>query len=122
MANLGRKDTNNSQFFITVEDCMHLDGTNVVVGQVLRGFGILSEMEKYSSLDDGLPLRVSLTRFSLILLKPAGSTSFRISSFLTVDNLKSVIHGTIMMMMNLKIICHRFQAIGWKCPRPVTFQ
>lgn len=58
MANLGRRDTNNSQFFITLEDCHHLDGTNVVVGKVLRGFSILSEMEKYSSLHDGLPLRV----------------------------------------------------------------
>lgn len=66
MANLGRKDTNNSQFFITVEDCLHLDGTNVVVGQVLRGFGILSEMEKHSY--DGLPMRVSLTRFSFVFL------------------------------------------------------
>lgn len=77
MANLGRKDTNNSQFFITVEDCLHLDGTNVVVGQVLRGFGILSEMEKYSSLDDGSPMRVSLTRFRLFLLKTTGFVSFR---------------------------------------------
>lgn len=56
MANYGRKDTNNSQFFITAVDCPHLDGTNVAVGYVLRGFGIISEMEKYAS-DDAIPLR-----------------------------------------------------------------
>lgn len=33
-----------------------MDGTNVVVGYVLRGFGILSEMEKFAS-DEAIPLK-----------------------------------------------------------------
>lgn len=57
MANFGRPNTNNSQFFITSIECPHLDGTNVVFGHVLRGFGILNEMEKSSS-NDATPLTV----------------------------------------------------------------
>lgn len=57
MANFGKANTNNSQFFITSVDCPNLDGTNVVVGYVLRGFGIISEMEKFAS-NDAEPLRV----------------------------------------------------------------
>lgn len=49
MANYGSPHTNNSQFFITVVPCSHLDGTNVVVGYVLRGMGILKEMEKFTT-------------------------------------------------------------------------
>lgn len=56
MANFGEKNTNSSQFFITSISCSHLDGINVVVGYVLRGFGIISEMEKYAS-DEGVPLK-----------------------------------------------------------------
>lgn len=59
MANFGNPNTNNSQFFITSVDCPHLDGTNVVVGYVLRGFGIISEMEKFAS-NEAVPLRVIL--------------------------------------------------------------
>lgn len=57
MANCGKPDTNNSQFVMTLIDCPHLDGTNVVCGYIIRGFGCLQEMEKFGS-DDGLPLRV----------------------------------------------------------------
>ncbi|GAB0097449.1 peptidyl-prolyl cis-trans isomerase D [Sergentomyia squamirostris] len=54
MANYGSPNTNSSQFFITAIHCSHLDGTNVVVGYVLRGLGILGEMEKYTT-DEGIP-------------------------------------------------------------------
>lgn len=57
MANFGKPNTNSSQFFITSIDCSNLDGTNVVFGYVLRGFGIISEMEKFAS-NDAVPLRV----------------------------------------------------------------
>lgn len=60
MANYGRPNTNNSQFFITSVESSHLDGTNVVFGQVLRGFGVLMEMEKFAS-DDAVPLQVRNT-------------------------------------------------------------
>lgn len=58
MANFGRPNTNNSQFFITTVDSPHLDGSNVAFGKVLRGFGCLNEMEKFTS-DESIPLLVS---------------------------------------------------------------
>lgn len=56
MANYGRPNTNNSQFFITSVECYHLDGTNVVFGHVKKGLSILDEMEKYAT-DEGTPKR-----------------------------------------------------------------
>jgi peptidyl-prolyl isomerase D len=52
MANFGRPNTNNSQFFITSVDCAHFDGTNVVFGKVLKGLPIVAEMENNAN-DDG---------------------------------------------------------------------
>ncbi|EDW34797.1 GL12709 [Drosophila persimilis] len=45
MANYGSPNTNNSQFFVTAVGCENLNGINVVVGRVLRGLGIVAEME-----------------------------------------------------------------------------
>lgn len=56
MANFGQPNTNNSQFFITTVECIHLDGTNVVFGQVLKGLPIVSEMENFAT-DEGKPTR-----------------------------------------------------------------
>ncbi|XP_063703144.1 peptidyl-prolyl cis-trans isomerase D [Culicoides brevitarsis] len=54
MANFGKPNTNNSQFYICAVDAPHLNETNTVVGYVIRGLGIISEMEQYTS-DDGKP-------------------------------------------------------------------
>ncbi|XP_062131278.1 peptidyl-prolyl cis-trans isomerase D [Drosophila sulfurigaster albostrigata] len=54
MANYGKPHTNNSQFFITAVGCENLNGTNVVVGRVLRGLGIVAEMEQNCT-DDAHP-------------------------------------------------------------------
>lgn len=62
MANFGRENTNNSQFFITTIESSHLDGSNVVCGQILRGFGCLSEMEKFAS-TESVPLTVNISFF-----------------------------------------------------------
>lgn len=51
MANAG-PNTNSSQFFITSVECLHLDGTNVVFGRILKGLSMIGEMESISS-DDG---------------------------------------------------------------------
>lgn len=57
MANFGKPDSNNSQFFITTVDCSHLDGTNVVFGRVIKGLSaITTEMETYTT-DEGVPTR-----------------------------------------------------------------
>lgn len=56
MANFGKPDTNNSQFFITTIECLHFDDTNVVFGQVLKGLCVVGEMEKYAN-DDGHPVK-----------------------------------------------------------------
>jgi cyclophilin family peptidyl-prolyl cis-trans isomerase len=37
MANLGQKDTNSSQFYITLKACGFLDSTHVVFGHVHSG-------------------------------------------------------------------------------------
>lgn len=57
MANFGHPNTNNSQFFITTVECLHLDGTNVVFGQVLKGLAIVSEMENFAT-DEGKTTRL----------------------------------------------------------------
>lgn len=62
MANLGFKNSNNSQFFITTVESPHLDETNVAFGVVLRGLSVVHEMEKNTS-DEGIPLKVRLNQF-----------------------------------------------------------
>ena len=52
MANFGKPNTNSSQFVITTVECLHLDGTNVVFGQVLKGLSVVGEMENVAD-DDG---------------------------------------------------------------------
>lgn len=58
MANYGQRNSNNSQFIITSVVCDVLNGTNVVVGKVLRGLGIIGDMEQNTS-DEGQPAEVS---------------------------------------------------------------
>eukprot|EP00933_Yihiella_yeosuensis_P053198 TRINITY_DN5137_c0_g1_i1.p1 TRINITY_DN5137_c0_g1~~TRINITY_DN5137_c0_g1_i1.p1 ORF type:complete len:241 (-),score=40.85 TRINITY_DN5137_c0_g1_i1:77-799(-) len=45
MANVGKRHTNNSQYFITFAPCTWLDGKHVVFGQVIDGFNVLDAIE-----------------------------------------------------------------------------
>lgn len=54
MANRG-KDTNGSQFFITLDDLPFLNGKYTIVGQVLGGYQYLLSLAKECGSADGAP-------------------------------------------------------------------
>jgi len=51
MANSG-KNSNTSQFFITLGDCPKLDGKHVVFGKCVEGLDLLEEVVKRADIDD----------------------------------------------------------------------
>jgi cyclophilin family peptidyl-prolyl cis-trans isomerase len=55
MANSG-KDSNNSQFFITLRACPTLDGQHVVFGRVTKGMDLVRAIAALGS-DSGMPTR-----------------------------------------------------------------
>ncbi|KAM0789907.1 hypothetical protein ACM66B_006748 [Microbotryomycetes sp. NB124-2] len=57
MANRG-KDTNGSQFFISLRPCPHLKGKHVVFGRVVKGFEIVETISKMSVDDKDRPLQL----------------------------------------------------------------
>lgn len=57
MVNEGKPDTNSSQFIITSVPCFHLDDTNVVFGKVIKGMGVVLELNKVRTVKD-IPIDV----------------------------------------------------------------
>lgn len=57
MVNEGHPNSNSSQFIITTAPCIHLDNTNVVFGKVIKGMGIVKEINNVPVVKD-LPVEV----------------------------------------------------------------
>ncbi|XP_074037539.1 cyclophilin 40 isoform X2 [Leptinotarsa decemlineata] len=45
-------NSNQSQFYITTQPCYHLDDTNIVVGRVVKGLRLITEMSEYPRVND----------------------------------------------------------------------
>lgn len=67
MANTGKSNTNNSQFFITTAACPHLDGKNVIFGKIKKGFRIIQTISVLTTNND-IPVNVSFKNFFFINL------------------------------------------------------
>lgn len=57
MANTGKSNTNNSQFFITTAPSPHLDGKNVVFGKVKKGLSVVQTISVTATKND-VPINV----------------------------------------------------------------
>ena len=48
MANCGKKDTNSSQFYITMTECDWLDDECVIFGELVKGADVVRSISDYS--------------------------------------------------------------------------
>ena len=70
MANSG-KDTNGSQFFLTVAETPHLDGKHVVFGKVVAGMKLVKQIENGKTGDSDRPVKeVKITKSGKLDWKP----------------------------------------------------
>ncbi|KAK2584640.1 hypothetical protein KPH14_006988 [Odynerus spinipes] len=60
MVNEGQPNTNSSQFIITTVPCTHLDNTNVAFGKIIRGMGVVTEINSVPTVKDVPAERISI--------------------------------------------------------------
>jgi cyclophilin family peptidyl-prolyl cis-trans isomerase len=61
MANLGEKDTNSSQFYITTKNAPWLDGMHVVFGEVIKGKQTVKTIQKLGGKNDKPTQRIVIS-------------------------------------------------------------
>ncbi|KAI4498680.1 hypothetical protein M0802_006147 [Mischocyttarus mexicanus] len=61
MVNEGQPNSNSSQFIITTVPCIHLDNTNVVFGKVIKGMGVVLEVNKIPVVKDQPVEKIHIT-------------------------------------------------------------
>ncbi len=67
MANSGKKNTNTSQFYITLDDCVWCDKNHVVFGRAIDGKDIIKQIgETYGSYNGEPGKRVDISDCGIV--------------------------------------------------------
>lgn len=90
LTNFNKKNHNNSQFFITLNQCPHLNGKHTVIGKVIYGKSILREIEKSNVISNKLNDKLSWIPSIPIIITDCGKWNNLMSlpnKFACIDNI-----------------------------------